>query len=370
MSPPAQTGATYTSGAVAAALGGTLVGRADLALSSFDPLESAGAQSLSFIRGAKFASMWAASRAGAALVTRGVDVPGHDPAARALIFVDDADVAFVRLLELAAPKGPARPAGVHPTAAVDPAARVAPSAHVGPGCTLLAGAVVGEHAVLVARVHVGMGSSVGERSVLQPGVTIYDRCSVGKRCLLHAHVVIGADGFGFLSGSNGLLKVPHIGTVEIHDDVEIGATSCVDRGKTGATVVGAGTKIDNHVQIAHNVRIGRSCVIAAMTGIAGSVTMGDGVRVAGHCGIADNLNIGQGATIAAKSGVMKDVPAGQTWVGYPARPHGDQLRTWGAVAQLPSYMRHLKRTAEEADEVEHRPIAYSDRTDHLRGSKG
>lgn len=365
MSKPGQSGIAYTSGAVAAALGGTLIGRPDLALTSFDALESAGPNSLSFVRDAKFAPQWARSKAGAALVSRGVDVPGHDPATRALIVVDDADRAFVKLLELAAPKAPPRPPGVHPTAVIDPGATIAPSAHVGPMCTVFAGATIGEHAVLVARVHVGVGSSVGEGSVLHPGVTVYDRCSIGRRCILHAGVVIGADGFGFLPTPTGLLKVPHIGTVEIHDDVEIGATSTVDRGKLGATVVGAGTKIDNHVQIAHNVRIGRSCVIAAMTGIAGSVTIGNAVRIAGEVGIADNLTIGDGASIAGGSGVMKDVPAGQTWLGYPARPHGDQLRSWAATAQMPLYIRHLKRMCEKASDVEHRPAAYTDRTDHL-----
>jgi UDP-3-O-[3-hydroxymyristoyl] glucosamine N-acyltransferase len=366
MSTPPASAISATSGAVAAALGGTLVGRADVVLTAFDPIESAGPTSLTFIRAQRFASMWAASRAGAALVTRGVDVPGHDAEARALIVVDDADVAMVKLLHMAAPPPPARPAGVHPTASVDPTAKVAPTAHVGPLCSVLAGATIGERAVLIARVHVGAGASVGDGTMLHPGVVIEDRCAVGRRCILHGNVVIGADGFGFLPSPRGLLKVPHIGTVEIHDDVEIGAVSCVDRGKIGPTIIGAGTKIDNHVQIAHNVRIGSSCVIAAMTGIAGSVTIGNGVRIAGHSGVADNLHIGDGATIAAKSGVMKDVPAGQAWLGYPARAHGDQLRTWAAVAQLPAYMRYLKRMAEHADEVEHRPVAYSDRSDHLR----
>jgi len=364
MSQPAESGISYTSGAVAAALGGTLIGRADLPLTAFDTLESAGPQSLSFIRAASFARQWAASRAAAALVTRGVDVPGHDSASRALIVVDDADRAFVKLLVLATPKPPPRPPGVHPTAVIDPGATISPSAHIGPHCTVFGGATIGDNAVLVARVHVGMGSSIGEGSVLHPGATVYDRCSIGRRCILHSGVVIGADGFGFLPTPTGLLKVPHIGTAEIHDDVEIGATSCVDRGKFGATVIGAGTKIDNHVQIAHNVRVGRSCVIAAMGGIAGSVTIGNGVRIAGHVGIADNLTVGDGATVAAKTAVMKDVPAGQTWVGCPARPHGDQVRSWVAVSQLPLYMKHLKRLAEEADAVEHRPPAYTARADH------
>ncbi len=365
MSQPAKPGISYTSGAVAHAVGGTLVGPADVVLTSFDTLEAAGERSLSFIRSSKFAPQWERSKAGAALVSRGIDVPGHDESKRALIVVDSADLALVKLLEIAAPTPAARPPGIHPTAVVDPSARVAASAHVGPQCSVLAGATIGENAVLVARVHVGMGSSVGEGSVLNPGVCIYDRCAIGRRCILHANVVIGADGFGFLPTSTGLIKVPHIGTAEIHDDVEIGATTCVDRGKFGATVIGAGTKIDNHVQIAHNVRVGRSCVIAAMGGIAGSVTIGNGVRIGGHVGIADNVSIGDGATIAAKTGVICDVPPGETWLGFPARPHAQQLRTWAAVNQLPAYMRHLKRLAEGAHQVEHRPDAYSDRTDHL-----
>jgi UDP-3-O-[3-hydroxymyristoyl] glucosamine N-acyltransferase len=172
--------------------------------------------------------------------------------------------------------------------------------------------------------------------------------------ILHSNVSIGADGFGYEPSPDGagLVKVPHLGTVSLEDDVEIGAGSCVDRGKFGATVVGRGTKIDNLVQIAHNCRIGRGCVIAGQSGFSGSVTVGDGVTIAGGVGVADHVTIGSGATIGARSGLMKDVPAGETHVGYPAYEAGIALRQAAALRKLPDWMQNASRLLKAQEQVD------------------
>ncbi len=327
---------------------GELVGPGNLMIERLDALDSAGAASLTFIRSASFAAQWAVSRAAAALVTRGVTVPVHDPAKRALIIVADADKAMIPLLVAFTP-APSRPGvGVHPSAVVDSAARIDPKACVGPLCVIGPGASVAAGAVLMASVQVGRDAVVGADSVLHPGVVVGDRCVVGRSCILHGNVVLGADGFGYQPGAQGLVKVPHIGNVELGDHVEIGACSCVDRAKFGSTTIGAGTKIDNLVQIGHNCRVGKSCIICGQCGLSGSVTLGDGVVLAGSVGIADNLTIGAGARIGARSGLADDVPAGETWLGTPAQLARDAAKNFAVLRDIAGHIRELRR-AQRAD---------------------
>jgi UDP-3-O-[3-hydroxymyristoyl] glucosamine N-acyltransferase len=208
---------------------------------------------------------------------------------------------------------------------------VAPDAHLEPGVQVSVGAVIG------ARASIGAGSVIGPHAVIGPGCKIGRNCSIGPNVtisnaligngvILHAGVRIGQDGFGFVPGKAGLEKMPHIGRVIIQDRVEIGANSCVDRGMLDDTVIGEGTKIDNLVQIGHNVRIGRNCVLAALSGLSGSVIIGDNVRIGGGVGIADHVTIGDGAQLAAKSGLMHNIPAGEKWGGSPAQPVKEWMR--------------------------------------------
>src|SRR5262245_5462433 len=301
---------SISTGELASMLGARLIGDANVAVTGLGSVEHAVPGALTFIRTGKYAAAWPASRAAAAIVGRDVTVPGLVPdgdparAERPLLIVPDADAALSRVLEFFAPT-PAPPApGVNPAASVDAGARVDPSASIGPGCTILAGARVGAGSVFVASVFLGRDAVVGARTTLHAGVVVQDRCEIGGDCTLHPNVVIGADGFGYrpAPGGAGLLKVPHIGNVVIHDHVEIGAGSCVDRAKFGSTIVGAGTKIDNLVQVGHGCRIGRSCVICGGVGLAGSVTLGDGVMIGGNSGVADNIEIGAGAKLGAMSG--------------------------------------------------------------------
>jgi UDP-3-O-[3-hydroxymyristoyl] glucosamine N-acyltransferase len=353
---------TFPAAALAQMLNGQLVGRPDVVLSNIAGIESAGPSDLTFIRSSRFAPKWASSRAGAALVTRGVEVAGHDPSARALIVVDSADLALIQLLNFVQRQMPRTriPAGVHPTAIVDPTARVASTAAIGPMCVVGPGANIGEHAVLHARVSVGLGSKIGDRVELFPNVVIYDRCTIGPRTVIHAGAVIGADGFGYVpanaggpgvaqgaggaqgAGEHGHVKVPHLGTVEIGADVEIGANSCVDRAKLSATTIGDGTKIDNLVQIGHNCTVGRHVLICGQSGLAGSVSIGDGAVLAGQVGVTDNIKVGSGATLTAQTGAMTDIPAGETWSSMPARPHLQFFRQHTLVTRLPQLFKELK----------------------------
>lgn len=345
MHPPAAP-ARHTTGSIAKAVGGSVIGRDDLPISDLAPLDQAGQGSLSFIRSGKFAAQWAGSKACAALVSRGVEVPGHDAAARALIEVDDADLAMVTVLTLFMPEPARPPVGVHPTTIIDPSARISPSARIGPFCSIGPRAVISDGDTLHMNVFVGADVQIGPGTELHSGVVVYERCLIGAMSILHSGVVIGADGFGYRPDpqGRGLMKIPHVGTVKVGNAVEIGANSCVDRGKFGATSIGDGTKIDNLVQIGHNCRVGRACVICGCSAIAGSVTIGDGAVLGGEVGVADNLTIGARAQIAARSGILHDIPPGEIWGGMPARPQMETLRAWAAIKRL-GKSRGLKGTA-------------------------
>ena len=350
----------HTTGSISEAVGGQLVGPPDLKILELASMDQAGPHSLSFVRDRQFVPAWTTSKAGAALVSDGIEIKNIEEKTRALIYVADADLAMVKVLGMFERK-PTEPAvGVHPTAVVDPTAKIAPTARVGPMCIVGARTTIADGCSLMARVTVGEEVTIGPGSVLHPGAVVYDRCTIGAQTILHANVTIGADGFGYRADpqGRGLIKIPHVGTVRIGSGVEIGAGSCVDRGKFGATVIGDGAKIDNLVQVGHNTRIGRCAIICGVTGIAGSVVIGDGVVIGGHVGVADNLTIGRGAKIGAKSGVMCDIPAGETWTGIPAAPHREQMRTWSAVKRLPEMMRELRKRG------------FGDDEDHSRGFGG
>ncbi len=347
-------GLEFTAGQVAALLGADLIGNPDAPVRTVAPVEPGADGALTFIRSPKFAGKWAESACTAALVTRGIDVPDHDPDRRALIMVDDADLAVIAILEQITPPPHAPSAGVHPSAAVDPSAAVADDARIGPNCVVGPGASVGVGVTLMSGVTIGAQASIGAATLIHPGAVIADRCAVGQRCIIHPNASIGNDGFGYHRTDAGHKKVPHAGIVVVEDDVEIGANTCIDRAKFGATRIGAGSKIDNLVQIGHGCQIGNRCIICAMCGLAGSVTVEDDVVIAGHVGIADSLHIGRGAVLAAKSGVMSDVPAGETHVGYPARKRSITLQIWGAQTRLHKFMRgQIARNvkADEADAV-------------------
>lgn len=326
---------------IAQAVGGDLQGPPDLLVRGVEALEQASPHHLSFIGNPNYARLWPTSASRAALVARDLDLqPGPG---RALIRVPDIDFALAKVLELFAPPPPALPPGVHPTAVVDPTATVAPDARIGPFCLLGPRVVIAAGTVLQAHVTVLDEARIGRDCHLWPAVVIRERCHLGDRCIVHPNVTIGSDGFGYRASCEPnqprLVKIPHIAAVHIGCDVEIGAGTCIDRGKFSDTVIGDGTKIDNLCQIAHNCRIGRACVLAGQVGLAGSVTLGDGVVLGGKVAVKDHVTIGSGARLAACSAVMDDVPPAGVWGGYPARDARLALREHAAIRKLPQLLK-------------------------------
>lgn len=341
--------ATHTSGSLARALTSAgvaveLVGPNDLPLLRFDAAEQAGEGAVTFFRTDRFADQWRQGRASAAIVSRDhAAAYATDAPRRALLVVPNTDLAFIKALALFAPPAPPVRPGVHPSACVDPSATIDPGAEVGPLCVIGPGASVGAGSLLKNSVVLGPLARVGARCTLHPGVRVLDRCRVGDRCILHANAVLGADGFGYRPDGAGLAKVPHIGDVVVEDEVEIGAGSCIDRATLGSTVIGRGSKIDNLVQIAHNCRIGKCCIICGLCGLAGSVTLGDGVVLGGGVGVADGVTIGSGSRLGAQSGVINDVPPGSEWIGSPAGPASDQRRNYAVLRHLAQTIAEIKK---------------------------
>ena len=328
---------------VAELLGGELVGAADPEITGAAGLEEAGPGDLTFLARKRFSGALAASQATAVIVGPGQDVD------RPAIRVQDPYGAFARFLEGLLPD-PERvfPAGIHSTVVIDPEAKLAPDVAIGPYCVIGAGAVVGSGSRLGPHVILGCDVTVGRDCLIHPRVTVLERCTVGDRVILHTGVTIGSDGFGYLPGPDGIRKIPQVGVVEIQDDVEIGAGSCVDRATTGRTLVGAGSKIDNLVQIGHNVKIGKGCSLSAQTGIAGSCTLEDGVISGGQVGIADHLRIGAGVQMGGQTGVISDIPPGMAVFGCPAVDVKESLRMSTALRKLPELLRRVGRLENES----------------------
>ncbi len=329
-----------TAAAIAALVGGELIGDGSAAVVGVAALDRATPEQLSLLAHARYANWFRASRAGVVLLGSAFrDLPGT---AAARIVVKAPMEALLAVLPRFH-RGEARAAGVHPTAVV------AADAVIGADVTIDAFAVVGSGAVLGDRVWlgphavVGAGSVIGADSRLHARATCYPFAELGERVVLHSGAQVGREGFGWVPRAGGVQRIPHVGRCVLGDDVEIGANSCVDRGSIDDTIIGAGTKVDSLVQIAHNVRIGRGCMIASQVGIAGSSRIEDGVQLGGQVGLAGHLVIGKGATIAAQGGVVGDVPAGEVWSGYPARPHREQLRASAALHRLAALIRPLEQ---------------------------
>jgi len=300
---------------IAQHVSGKIIGNEEITITGLEQIEQAKPGQLTFIGSRKYLKLWESCQASAALVNQDL---GLDPGNRTLIEVVSADLAIAQVLELFAPDPPRFSAGVHQTAVVDPTAKLGNNVSVGPGCYL------GPHV------------EVGDDSLLYANVTVMDEST------------IGSDGFGYRPSldKKTLVKIPQIGEVIIGNGVEVGANSCIDRGKFSATRIGEGTKIDNLVQIGHNCRIGQSCIIVAATAIGGSVTMGDFTTVAGEVAIADHVTIGSHVTIGGGSIVINDVESNQFVSGYPAAPHKTTLQQWASIRKLPAMLKKLNPAKE------------------------
>lgn len=315
-------------------LNGELVGNTTALIEGPEEVEKASSNQITFIGSPKYIRLWKTSKASAAIVNEKLDVePGEN---RALIKVKNADLAMAKILEAFDPGPPQLEEEIHPTAIVHESATIGKGSKIGAGCYVGKDVVLGDNVILYPNVSIFDETKIGANTVIWTGTVVRERCQVGSHCIFHTNVSIGSDGFGYRPSDDGrgLVKIPQIGIVIIGNGVEIGANSCVDRAKFSATIVGDGCKIDNFVQIAHNCIMGRSCIMAGHSGLAGSVTLGDGVIIGGSASIKDHTNIHSGAVVAAGSGVMKDVPAGQTVLGYPAQESREMLKQWVALRKL------------------------------------
>lgn len=294
------------------------------------PLEAAGPEHVSFLDNRRYADQFAESRAGACVVHP--DMAARAPAGMALLLSEEPYRGYARVAQAFHPPPPLEP-GIHAGAHVDPAAALGAGCRIEAGAVVAAKAEIGDRCGIGANAVIGPGVVLGADSRVGPGASL-SHCLVGRRVVIHAGVRIGQDGFGFAPGADGHLKVPQLGRVIIEDDVEIGANATLDRGAGPDTVIGAGSKIDNLVQIGHNVRIGRGCIVVAQVGISGSTTIGDFVMMGGQAGLSGHLTVGDGARVGAQSGVMRDVEPGETVFGYPAMRAKQYWRQIAALGRL------------------------------------
>jgi UDP-3-O-[3-hydroxymyristoyl] glucosamine N-acyltransferase len=329
-----------TAASIAGLVGGQIVGRDDTVVTAIAPLDRAGPNDLSFFAKERYAAQFAESRVGIVLVSPALaQVTGPAPTR---IVVENPHDALLKVLPRLYQEPAAIP-GIHPTAVVGRGVKLGAGVSIAAGVVLGDGSAIGNGTAIGSNAVIGDGVEVGAQCKIFPNVVVYSGSRLGDRVAIHSGAVIGSDGFGYVYRDKAHQKIPHVGRCIIEHDVEIGANTTVDRGSISDTVIGAGTKIDNLVQIAHNVRVGRLCLIVAHAGIAGSTTLEDGVVVGGQAGLGGHIVIGRGAQIAAQAGVFGDIPAGETWSGYPARPHKEALRAQAALFKLSRIMRPLER---------------------------
>ena len=313
-------------------LQGELVGNTTQKITGPEELEKAKACHITFIGSSKYISKWKDSKASAAIVNTNLTIESEEN--RALIRVKNADLAMAKVLEAFTPEPPVFDIDIHPTAVVHETAIIGDGCKIGANCYVGKNVSLGDGVILYPNVTILDETTIGKNSTIWSGTVIRERCEIGAYCIFHNNVSIGADGFGYRPSEQGLTKIPHIGNVIIGNHVEVGANSCIDRGKFSATVLGDGCKIDNLVQIGHNSVLGKFCIMAGNSGLAGSVTLGDGVIIGGSASIKDHTTIHSGAKVGAGSGVIADVAAGKTVVGYPATDAREMMKQWVALRKL------------------------------------
>jgi len=328
---------SFTLTALAEHVGAVVEGDGTVEIHTVAPIDEAGPGALSFVANPKYARFVETTNASALILQPGIEcrrVP--------VLRHPNPYLTFARVIKLIYPDRPLVEPGIHPAAVVASDACIDPAAAIGAFCHVERGARIGKHVQLVSSVYIGEDVVIGEGCLLYPGVRIMRGCRIGQRAIIHSGAVIGSDGFGFAPSETGLEKIKQVGWVEIGDDVEIGSNVTIDRGAMGPTRVGNGTKIDNLVQLGHNVQVGAHCIIVAQVGISGSTRLGDRVVLAGQVGLTGHLELGDGVQVGAQSGVHNSIPAGETWLGSPAREFKTSARIEAAIPRLPDLLKRVR----------------------------
>ncbi len=335
----------YTVAQIAEQLRGEVLGDGTTPLTGFAAADYARNGDLTFAEKEAYFTAAEASAATAILVSG-----PFTSAKKVLIRVPNARIAVARVLPLFFPPDEA-PTGIHPGASIAPSAQIDSTAHVGPGCVIGARVKLGKRTVLMGGNHLGRDCQLGDDVCLFPNAVLYARTQIGNRVAIHAGTVIGSDGYGYVFDEGRHRKVLQVGNVVIHDDVEIGANAAIDRAALGSTIIGQGTKIDNLVHVAHNVVLGKHCLVMGQVGFAGSTRLGDYCVIASQSGIAGHLTLGQQATVGAKSGVMRDIPDKGVVLGIPAVPDKQAKRQFIAVQQLPDMIHRMRDLEKQVAEL-------------------
>ena len=326
---------------------GKVLGDKTVEITGFNSIRQALPGDLTFVADSRYASYLERTEATAVLVPRNITHP-----ARTLIQVANPYAAFAAVLTRFRPSATHHPEGIHPSAVVGENVRIGENVALGAHATVADKAEIGDGATLYAGCYVGHGAKIGADCLLYPNVVIRENVTLGARCIVHGGAVIGADGFGFLPAQQGHQKIPQIGTVVIEDDVEIGANTTIDRATFGQTLIRRGTKIDNLVQIGHNVETGEHCIICGNAGISGSAILGNRVTIAAGAGVAGHIEVGDNVTVAALSGVTKSVPAGRVVSGFPAIDHDREKLIKAGTRMLPEALRRIRTLERRLAELE------------------
>ncbi len=321
---------------IAAHLKGQVQGDDNIVITGISGIKEAGPGDITFVANAKYFPLVESTKASAIIVPRDIGA-----SARNFILVDNPSLAFAQIAAFVLGEQEHQLKGIHPTAVIAQDVSIGTNVRIGAHTVIEGKAVIGDDTVIYSGCFVGHETSIGSKCLVYPNVTIRERLSIGHRVIIHSGTVIGSDGFGFAQVEGVHHKIPQVGTVVIEDDVEIGANVTIDRARFDKTVIGQGTKIDNLVQIAHNVVIGRHCIIVAQTGISGSVEIKEGAILAGQSGIAGHLTIGEGAIVGAQAGVTKSVAAKTFVSGYPAKPHEKAKKVNAALQRLPEQIKTI-----------------------------
>ncbi len=340
-----------TAAEIAEIVGARVAGDGSVAITGLAPIDDAGAGDLTFLANPRYEKYLNSTGASAIIVP--IQYDGSPLLeGRTVLLADDAYVAFAAALAVFDAGPESIMPGIDPSASVADTAVLGEGVSVGPCAVIMTGASIGAGTVVHAGAYIGANSVVGEDCTIFPNATLKRSVTIGDRVAIHSGTIIGSDGFGFAWDGEQHRKVPQIGTVVVGDDVEIGANVCIDRATIGATRIGRGTKIDNLVQIAHNVEIGQSSIVVAQVGVSGSTRIGNGVVLAGQAGIAGHIEIGDRAVVAAQAGVMGDVPPGENVSGYPALKHSLSKRLHAGIRNLPSLFKRIKEIERRLDDLD------------------